>query len=632
MSKQKEILGNLFDAAEDEAASESLFDQLMNVDLRYLRGDAVGSGAMKEIFSTKDRKTGRLVAMAILKNSEDKRAVESFLREARINARLQHPHIVPVYDIGVNEEGCPYFTMKLVPGLSLKEIIDGLKAGEPEVADKYSLPVLIDIFLRVCEAVAYAHSEGICHLDLKPDNIRVSSFGEVRVCDWGLANFIGDDSRLEEEDSFLHYKSRYRTLDGQIKGTPGYMAPEQAVGKREPKDQRTDVFALGCILYILLTRCEAIEGESLEEILENTCSESITPPTQRSPGEYIPESLEAVCMKSLKLDPGERYSSVEEIITEIEAYRNGFATKAEDPSLFKQLSLFYMRNSSFCILAFLFITVLITVTVFFIENIRNTEKVALETLAKLEIQQDKTVKALAKIQEQQQFKEKIGQESAALFAHKATSEFKKQRLEGAREFAETSLLLDSKNIKANSTIAKIKMIEGKFNEGLIIMENNPDPAEHEDLSKFCKAAIELKSKEDLTLESMYSLLKQHIKPNRTPFYNQILQRYLAPFEQTEKLEKQLSWLIKTHNSMKDLELTLKYKNGSFDADLSGNQELKEIFFLRMIPVTELNITETSVTNSKLLLEMKLKALYISKGSMKGTAYQRLRQTLKLKEK
>jgi serine/threonine protein kinase len=270
MSKQQEILGQLFEAAEDEAASESLFDQLMNVDLRYLRGNEVGSGAVKEIYSTKDLKTGRLVAMAVLKNPEDSRAVESFLREARINARLQHPNIVPVYDIDVDKDERPYFTMKLLPGLSLKEIIVDLKSGKTEALDKYSLPVLLEIFLRVCEAVAYAHSEGMCHLDLKPDNIRVSSFGEVRVCDWGLANFIGDDSQLQEEDSFLHYKSRYRTLDGQIRGTPGYMSPEQASGKRKVKDQRTDVFSLGCILYELLTLKEAIAGESLEEILKNT--------------------------------------------------------------------------------------------------------------------------------------------------------------------------------------------------------------------------------------------------------------------------------------------------------------------------------------------------------------------------
>jgi hypothetical protein len=182
-----------------------------------------------------------------------------------------------------------------------------------------------------------------------------------------------------------------------------------------------------------------------------------------------------------------------------------------------------MRNSSFCILAFIFISVLITVTLFFIENIKQKETVAVEALEKLKMQQDETVNALAKIQEQQDFKEKIGQESATLFGFKAITEFKKHNLEGAKEFAEISLLLDRKNLKANSTIAKIKMTEGKFEEALNIMLENPDPVEQSDLTDFCRAVIDHKSKLGIDLNSMYGLLKKHIKPNRTPFYNLILQ-------------------------------------------------------------------------------------------------------------
>ena len=118
--------------------------------------------------------------------------------------------------------------MKLLPGTNLKQIIKDLNSGQSEALKKYPLPVLLHIFLKVCEAVAYAHAQGICHLDLKPDNIRVSSYGEVMVCDWGLANFIEEanlgevdnqtaEDSLEETDNFLHYNSRYKTFQGQIK-------------------------------------------------------------------------------------------------------------------------------------------------------------------------------------------------------------------------------------------------------------------------------------------------------------------------------------------------------------------------------------------------------------------------------
>ena len=631
MDRQKEILGQLFDAAETDAASESLFDRLIKVDRSYLRLNKVGSGAMKEIFRTEDRKTGRFVAMAVLKNYEDSKAVESFLREARINAKLQHPHIVPVYDIDVDENQRPYFTMKLLPGTNLKQIIKDLNSDQSEALKKYPLPVLLDIFLKVCEAVAYAHAQGICHLDLKPDNIRVSSYGEVMVCDWGLANFIEEanlgevdnqtaENSLGETDNFLHYNSRYKTFQGQIKGTPGYMAPEQAAGNREVKDQRTDIFSLGCILYELLTHCEAIEGENLKEVLKNTCSKSPVAPSKRSPALFIPESLEAICLKAVQILPSERYAQVEHIISEIGAYRNGFATKAEAPSVFKQISLLLRRHKVFSISIILLLTLLITVSLDFINRIRSQEKLAVQARNKALRQRDFIFTILNKLDGAESLKKKTGRDSAVVFAEKAVVEFKEENLEVALECAQLALLLDSKNQLASITVAKIKMSKSEFAKAIQIMESKGYVKEDEEFIKFCKAAIDFRRQKELTYQSMYELLKENISSYRTPFINIMLKPYLHPFDKTELLKAQLTWLLKAQNNLDELKLDLIYKAKKFRVDLSGNSKLKDIFFLRILPITELNISNSSFNNTKLLSEMKLKILHINSTPIKSLRF------------
>ena len=282
MDEEESNWENLFDRADEDGRENSLYRSISKVDSRYGDPEIAGSGAMKNIIRTEDKVSGRLIAKAVLKNPDDEQAVESFLREARITALLQHPNIVPLYDMGIDDDKQPFFTMKLVRGQSLKEILDELKAGK--LADEYPLSKRIDIFLKVCDAMAYAHSEGIAHLDLKPDNIRVSEYGDVIVCDWGLAAIIGSNDKIEAplRESIDYYSKRYYTLCGEIKGTPGYMAPEQAKGGDEVKDERTDIFALGSILYELLTLQNAIQGEDLKNTVENTVKGNITPPSQRN--------------------------------------------------------------------------------------------------------------------------------------------------------------------------------------------------------------------------------------------------------------------------------------------------------------------------------------------------------------
>ena len=173
-----------------------------------------------------------------------------------MTGQLEHPGIVPVHQLGVDAQGRLFYAMKLVRGTTLGEIIKRLQAGEPVAVAKYPLGTLLTIFLKVCDAVAFAHSRGVLHRDLKPENVMVGEYGEVLVMDWGLAKVVGAEKGearpVPTGSGRLGPASPALTLDGQILGTPAYMAPEQARGEIGSLDGRTDVYSLGAILYTLL--------------------------------------------------------------------------------------------------------------------------------------------------------------------------------------------------------------------------------------------------------------------------------------------------------------------------------------------------------------------------------------------
>jgi serine/threonine protein kinase len=345
---------------------------------KYTIEKVVASGGMKAIQKIKDRDTGRDAAMAvILPDIEVENAnINRFIQEARITANLEHPNIVPVHDIGVNDSGNPYFVMKLLSGETLASIIFKLSDNNPEYLKIFNLHHRLGIFMKVCNAVAFAHSRRIIHLDLKPENIQVGDFGEVLVLDWGLAKTIG---AFEEELPVAKKKKNWKkgkkiesfeisnssihdrigdstidvTVDGVIKGTPGYMAPEQVHGKNNEKNERTDIYALGAILYSLLTLERSVEGDNATSMIINAREGNIIPPAKRTPDRLIPKSLEAVAMKSLAFDPKERYQTVAELAYDIDAFISGFATSAEKASFSKHIFLFIKRHKTVALFIFL---------------------------------------------------------------------------------------------------------------------------------------------------------------------------------------------------------------------------------------------------------------------------------------
>lgn len=305
---------------------------------RYKFIRSIGFGGMKGVLLVHDRDTGRDVAMAIMPDFRDRpvQDLNRFVREARITAKLEHPNIVPVYDIGVDMSGSPFFTMKYLRGYSLAMVLKRLHSNDSLMKEKYPLPRLLQMFTRICNAVAYAHSMGVYHLDLKPGNIHCGDYGEVQVIDWGLAGDINNPEAM------------------QVKGTPGYMAPELVSGTGKP-GKLADIYALGGILYAILTLDSPLAGLPQQEVLRRTVAGKIVPPsfynTQLSP------ALEAICLKAMALDPEERYQDAMDIRTDINASMAGYAAIAEKASAVRNALLFLRRNIYLVIIVILLLAI-----------------------------------------------------------------------------------------------------------------------------------------------------------------------------------------------------------------------------------------------------------------------------------
>jgi serine/threonine protein kinase len=255
---------------------------------KYEIVEKVGEGGMASVYVARDRDLERQVAIKVVHTPiSDPLVQQRMMIEARTIARLEHPGILPVHDLGFLPDGRIYYAMKLVRGCRLDDF----------VRETTSLPDRLRLFLRICDAVAFAHSQGVIHRDLKPSNIMIGDFGEVLVIDWGLAKLLSKDRAAVAStplETAAHQTSAgaRQTLHGAILGTPGYMAPEQELGEIDSVDERTDVYGLGALLRFLLPA---------------DCAKPI----------------QAVSNKATSPNAEDRYSTVQELAREVNRFLNG---------------------------------------------------------------------------------------------------------------------------------------------------------------------------------------------------------------------------------------------------------------------------------------------------------------------
>lgn len=325
-----------------------LFHALKRVVVRYGPGEIIGVGGMKEVLRVYDEQTERHVALARPKAKTKVEQFDAFLREAHITARLEHPNIIKLFDMGLDEDHRPFFTMEFKHGQSLRKILSDLKADKE--LQGYPVEKRLSIFLRVCEAMAYAHSRHVLHLDLKPENIQVGTFGEVQVCDWGMGEIERGDSEQHFSESLLDPDLYGDQLEPAVKGTPGYMAPEQSDPKAT-KSAQTDIYALGCLLYELST---------------------LRPPP--SAAKLPPESpaIAAIVRKACATDPLDRYENAEDIRKDVSRHLLGYSANVEQAGLFRELRLFYRRNRLPCLISLYALIILLCAALWFTNQLRHS--------------------------------------------------------------------------------------------------------------------------------------------------------------------------------------------------------------------------------------------------------------------
>ncbi|MDF1662468.1 MAG: protein kinase [Planctomycetota bacterium] len=337
--------------------------------------EKLGEGGMGIVHRIEDKNLGRTAALKVLGEIDaSERMVKRFIREARITASLSHPNIPPIYELGMNSSGEYYMLMKVIEGQSLKEALTEVHSSGQ--SNPKEVRRLLEALVKVCEAVAYAHSQEVIHRDLKPENIMIGEFGEVMVLDWGLARDFSDKTVVERvgghPEKLLELKEAAQkeglTGKGDLLGTVGYMAPEQIDGEA---NKQSDVFALGAILTEILTGKKAIAGDSAISKVSATIQGRISGP--HALDEAAPMELNAVAVKSLRMSLEQRTGTVVSFATDLKAYLSGAEVKAYRYSLFERVQRWISRHPTLVSGSFLSILFIVSV-LFFQSNIQSSER------------------------------------------------------------------------------------------------------------------------------------------------------------------------------------------------------------------------------------------------------------------
>ena len=558
-----------------ESTSTALFDVALGRDSkedRYTEMNEVGRGATKHIYKVLDLSSGRTVALALPNEDLSKEQVHGFLEEARLTASLQHPNIIQVYNLGYRQDGKPFFTMKLCSDKKLSHML---------VDSANSLFDLMGIFLKVCEAVSYAHSMGAIHRDIKDDNILLGDFGEVLLCDWGSAQILKDSTLEQEVGQLMNPISR---------GTNGFMSPEQSQGGEASESQ--DIYSLGALLYKILTKEEP--------------SATARPPRKVIP--TIPLSLEAICLKAKAANPKDRYQSCEELITDIKAYLSGFAPQAEDASLNKHVWLFLVRHKSltlFTLFSFILITCL---SLFYIVSLKDKEQ---QTAS----ERDRAEQALELYDIEKASRKKIAALGADYFLRQAAQLISAHSSQLALELLDS---IPTKELK-NKQLKELNMLYGRihfyrqefhkalgyFNKGEVYKENEllriakVFAAKKEDDSKFLSSSD--------TIEVLDQLYQIEVHQAHCLYREQVLR--ITDYEAQVPIIKKM---ILINNSIDDVKIHFEIIDGKHYMNPSHNKTMRRWEPVRKMNLHHLNLSFSPVkVHFHVLKRMPLESLNLA---------------------
>lgn len=609
--------------------SDELLEKISDAKHRYKDGEEIGSGGMKKIVSSFDSFTDRELARAYPLSDETK--VDNFISEVRISAKLEHPNIIPLYDIGV-EEGQIFFTMKKLSGHNLYELIK--KSNRT-----LSLNDKLEIFLKVCDALSFAHSKNILHLDIKPSNIQVDDFGQVLVCDWGLARDLSDNDTISEDLSTQEMSPKVLNLsyNNKIKGTPGYMAPEQISRRFGSRSQGTDVFSLGALLYFLLTEKEPFSGSNVDILLKQTINGDFIAPIKRATKSHISSALNAVVMKAMRNKRSERYASVKKLSDDIRSYLQGFATSAEEAGFLKEVKLLIIRNKVPFVLSISALIITMLLTTFFIHKLQDekqiaqaaqahaeamalksleSENVALSAQRETEASRLKALELIEDLQTEKQFSSELKIKAADELMTKAFINFRKnknylnatatvrmvlQLNPSHQEALYHAALMEMGAFQMHNTLAYLKQYKGS-NDVKWIRDN---------CLKFVDASGRLKKytwKETLALTQ--ELLYSGYDPDKTYVAWHINSSIAQKFSIETSIKYARESMSKRNQGQSFKLDAAKLEDDTYKVSLAGSRcaPYEEI---RHWPISDLNMSWTNFRNLSILWGSPLKKLNIS---------------------
>jgi serine/threonine protein kinase len=363
---------------------------------RYQVAGEIARGGMGAVLRAVDCDIRREVAVKYLLDPNDARKKARFIEEAQITGQLEHPNIVPVHELGVDAQKHLFFSMKMVRGRSLAQVLREVRDTPRSSEKEYPLSRLLTMFVNVCHALAYAHSRGVIHRDLKPANIMLGDFGEVYVMDWGLAKVLHQPAAPKEAAGVIQTMPSFawaeeaaggtssatvqtsrqeaddQTVDGTVMGTAVYMPPEQARGHIAAIDPRSDVYSLGALLYEILTLHPPVDKTGgFRAILGCVVRGEILPPQEREPARAragkIPPELAAIAMKALALKPEDRYQTVEALRGDIERFLEGRSVSVKEDTRRELLIKFVRRNKGFSLGAAAALLILLLSSIFLLQ-------------------------------------------------------------------------------------------------------------------------------------------------------------------------------------------------------------------------------------------------------------------------
>ena len=320
---------------------------------RYRVEREIGRGGMGIVYLSRDTALNRDVAIKVLNTAMTSTTmVDRMLREAKIIARLEHPGIVPVHDAGTLNDGRVFYVMKFIRGESLNQSLERLGS----INDR------LRIFLKACEAVAFAHANGVVHRDLKPENIMLGPFGEVLVMDWGTAKIL--KLPLDNEESGVDRLSEQETRNdesdtshGLVIGTPGYMSPEQASGGNV--DERSDIYSLGAVLHSLLHLKPLSEASTLIAKDTHPTNQSV-----RNFDKGVPRPLQAICNVALSQDQSRRYPQVAELAADVSRFLDGEPVFAYKENVLEMMMRWLNRHRFLVLLVLAYLLMRILLLIF----------------------------------------------------------------------------------------------------------------------------------------------------------------------------------------------------------------------------------------------------------------------------